>query len=272
MKLAMWTSYLYDLQPEDMVARFSERGWTHLELSDEHAAELLTRGDPESTGRAFAALAEGLGVRVPQGHLSLSMDITSGTPADALESLKPWMDLFLGVGIRAGVLHWGGKALRESGHGPEEIKEARVAVLSALADYLGGTDLVVCLENLADIGDASPLLDLIAAVGGTNLGICLDTGHLNLAGGTPREFVRQAGPALHALHVADNEGKTDQHLMPYGRGTVDWEGFTQSLRDADYKGLFNFEIPGENRCPLPVRFAKLDYIKTIGLMMVEGTV
>ena len=272
MHLAMWTSYLYDLQPEEMLARFSEKGWTHLELSDEHAVALLARGDPEATGRAFAALAGDLGVRITQGHLSLSIDITSGSPTDALESLKPWMDLFLGVGIGAGVLHWGGKALSESGHGPEEIREVRVEVLSALTDYLCGTDLVVCLENLKDIGDALPLLDLIATVGGTNLGVCLDTGHLNLAGGTPREFVGQAGPALKALHVADNEGETDQHLMPYGRGTVDWEGFTQSLRDADYKGLYNFEIPGENRCPLPARLAKLDYIKTIGSMMVEGTV
>jgi sugar phosphate isomerase/epimerase len=272
MKLAMWTSYLIELNPEDMVAQFAEKGWTHLELSDEHAAVLLTRGDAEGTGRAFATLAEDHGVRIPQGHLSLKFDITAGSVADTVESLKPWFDLFLGVGIRAGVLHWGGKALTERGQGPDEIRAARVAVLKALDAHLRGTDLIVCLENLSAVDNASPLLDLIEAVGGTNLGICLDTGHLNLAGGKPSEFVKQAGPTLQALHIADNEGKTDQHLMPYGRGTVDWEGLTESLHEVDYKGIYNFEIPGENHCPLPVRLAKLDYVKTIGTMMIQGAV
>ena len=131
--------------------------------------------------------------------------------------------------------------------------------------------MVICLENMADMQDAQPLLDLIRAAGGSRLGICLDTGHLNLAAdGDQAAFVRQAGPHLKALHIADNEGRADQHMMPYGRGTVDWSGLLAELKRASCRALFNLEIPGENRCPMPVRLAKLDYLKAALQMMLGG--
>ena len=162
--------------------------------------------------------------------------------------------------------------MHERGSSPAEIQEVRVRVLNTLTDHLRGTDMVLCLENMADMQDAQPLLDLIRAAGGSHLGICLDTGHLNLAaGGDQATFVRQAGPHLKALHIADNEGKTDQHMMPYGRGTVDWSGLLAELKRASCRALFNLEIPGENRCPMPVRLAKLDYLKAVLQMMLDGT-
>lgn len=72
------------------------------------------------------------------------------------------------------------------------------------------------------------------------------------------------------MHIADNEGQTDQHLMPFGRGTVAWDTVTRELNALNYRGLFNFEIPGESRCPLPVRLAKLEYLKSI-LPILLGT-
>ncbi len=74
------------------------------------------------------------------------------------------------------------------------------------------------------------------------------------------------------LRFLDNEGETDQHLMPFGRGTVDWSGLVSELKKIPYQGLFNLEIPGENRCPMPARLAKLDYVKTITQMMIDEVV
>ncbi len=272
MQPGMWTSYLYESSPEDMVVRFSEKGWLHLELSDEHGSELLGRGAPDSVGLKYRAFAEDHGVCFPQGHLWLKFDITAKGASASLDDLKPWLDLFNALGIRAGVLHPGGKALQDRGIAPEAIHDARTEALGAITDYLRNSGLVICLENMARMEDARPLLDLIGDVSVPNLGICLDTGHLNLAGGNPGHFVSQSGDLLKALHVADNEGETDQHLMPFGRGTVEWEGFVPELKRIGYQGLYNFEIPGENRCPLPVRLAKLDYIKSLGRMMIDGTV
>lgn len=92
-----------------------------------------------------------------------------------------------------------------------------------------------------------------------NMGICLDTGHLNIAKGNPEDFITDTGKLLKALHIADNLGENDDHMLPFGRGTVDWKSVMRALGKISYGGLFNFEVPGERKCPIEIRIAKLDY-------------
>ena len=80
---------------------------------------------------------------------------------------------------------------------------------------------------------------------------------------TQEEFILGAGKLLHALHIADNDTSGDQHLMPYGRGTVDWPAVMRGLNAIGYSDCFNYEIPGERRLPMPVRDAKAEYLKTV---------
>ena len=113
-----------------------------------------------------------------------------------------------------------------------------------------------------------PLNELIDASGGEHLGICLDTGHLRLAqerglAQTHREFIEKAGPRLKALHIADNDGTYDEHIMPFGLGKINWQEVVGALKEFGYRDLFNLEIPGERRCPIEIRRAKLAYIKTV---------
>ena len=261
---AMWSSYLHDQTPEVMVSTFAQSGWRDLELSTEHAAVLLGRGDPKQVGQAFNALAADQGVRFPQGHLLLLADIAGHDQPQTLDTLRRWLDLFLAVGIRAGVLHPGGGTLTKQGMPVEQVDELRTSALQTLSDHIKCSDFTICLENGGGARTrAHTLVDIIKRASRPNLGICLDTGHLNLGGGDQAEFIRAAGPLLRALHIADNEGQTDQHLMPFGRGTVAWDTVTRELNALNYRGLFNFEIPGESRCPLPVRLAKLEYLKSI---------
>jgi sugar phosphate isomerase/epimerase len=265
MKIGVWSSYFIDLSPEEMVKTFSKKGWYNLELSDEHGAELLKRGNPELAGKNLRSFAEAHGVSFPQGHLWLSCDIASVKQAEVLDTLKGWLDLFLAVGVHSAVLHPGGREMMGEGYPLEKIEEARLYALKVLTSYIKGTDMVICLENVSrDKSECDNLCGLVEKIGDANLGICLDTGHLNLAGGNQGDFIRRAGKNLKALHIADNEGVSDQHLMPFGKGTVKWKDVTEALKEINYKGLFNYEIPGESgRCPLPVKLAKLDYLKEV---------
>ena len=68
---------------------------------------------------------------------------------------------------------------------------------------------------------------------------------------------------MKALHIADNQGETDQHMMPFGKGKVDIEAVVRALKEIGYQNLFNFEIPGERKCPLAVRGYKLQYLKQV---------
>ena len=261
---SVWSSYFIDLTPEDMVSAFSDNGFSATELSDEHGAALLKRGNPEREGVRLKEFAAAHGFSFPQGHMLLRADICAD---DAFEVLKPWCDLFVSLGIRSGVLHAaGGSAL------PAEARFAkRAETLSKLSEYIRGTDFTICLENLRGPTvpvTADDLNALIDAVGGSHLGICLDTGHLHITKEDDRnesqsEFIRKAGPRLKALHIADNDKSSDQHMLPYGRGTIDWTEVMRALKTYGYDRLFNMEIPGENRCPLEIRIEKLRYCRAV---------
>ncbi len=273
MDKSMWTSYFHDLSPEEAVRLFAGAGWTHLEFSNEHSAALLARGEPAEVGAEFLRFCAGLGVRLPQGHLKLSATIAlpPGPAREAeLAELRRWLDLFAALEIRAGVLHPGGQV--EGGPlSDAELFDLNVQALRLLTGHAAGGPTTICLENGVNAGR---LLRLIEAVGADNLAICLDTGHLSLGrhrspeqGQSDYDFIVEAGPRLKALHIADNDGTGDQHLLPFDGGTVDWDGVTRGLRDAGYAGLFNFEVPGECRCSIEERLAKLDRAAEIAARM-----
>jgi len=263
MQPGIWTSYLFETTPEEMVGAFAAKGWYHLELSTEHGRALLERGDPTGTGDAFRELAADQGVFFPQGHLWLTADITAPNQDEVVDELRQWLDLFVAAGVRAAVLHPSGVPKVRETRPPEAVLELQVKALRDLTGHVQGTDTTICLENVSAAPEAGDLLRIIEATGGEHLGICLDTGHLNMASGDQTGFIRAAGAHLQALHLADNEGQSDQHLMPYGKGTVDWPTVVHELRQLPYEALFNLEIPGENRAPLNVRLAKLDYVKEL---------
>lgn len=261
LKLSVWSNYFRELEPEDRLAEFSRSGFRYLEFSTEDGEILLKRGKPAQAGAEYRKRAEDLGITVLQGHLDLEADILNSA---SLEGLKVWLELFKAVGIKNCVLHYGkGPATNIP---PALLLEKRGEALKELKKGIAGTDMRICLENLSRDRDCKTLLGLIAYAGEENMGICLDTGHLNLAEGNPAAFVAEAGTLLHALHIADNEGYYDQHFMPYfGRGTVPWAEFMGALGGSGYRGLFNFEIPGTTgNVPLEVLRLKLDYVRGLG--------
>ncbi len=267
---SVWSSYFYDLTPEEMVKAFTGAGWHVTEISNEHSAAIMDRGDAFGEGQKFREFASGFGMAFPQGHLWLTVDIASVPQQPVVDGLKKWLDLFAGFGVKNAVLHPGGKQMESEGAGSEAVFEANVKALKELCGYIKGTDMNICLENLfTRYTKCEDLLALINAVGAGNLAICLDTGHLNIVAEDQADFIRKAGSHLKALHIADNEGKSDQHMMPYGKGTVKWANVAAAIKEIGYEGLFNYEIPGERHCPPPVMLAKLDYLKVVADYLLE---
>ena len=60
-----------------------------------------------------------------------------------------------------------------------------------------------------------------------NLGVCLDTGHANIALGTECA-IKELGSNVKELHVHDNFGKSDQHL-PVGEGNINWQAYKKLI-------------------------------------------
>lgn len=269
MKLSMWSSYYAELKAEDAIDRLIENGIYASELSDEHGFELLSRGENVvETGKEFAKFLSMRNFEISQGHLYLRIKICSDD--SAIESLFKWVDMYEAIGIKNMVLHCDNMV--NSGFSKQERVEKNVEKLRELAEYVKDKDITICLENLRPHSPDDPelvdrnaddLLYIIDRIGSERFGICLDTGHLHLTDKDQREFILKAGNKLKALHIANNEGVTDQHMFPFSRGTVDFVTVVKTLREINYTGLFNLEVPGERRAPIEVRDYKLDYVKRI---------
>ena len=261
MKLSIWSSYYIDLSPEEAVDRFCANGIYSSELSDEHGLQLLERDeDIIKTAREFAEFLKSRNFEMTQGHLWLRARICADNTA--IETLYKWIDLYEAIGIKNMVLHC--DALHDTDLSMDEKIQMNVDKLKILAEYIENKDITVCLENLTRINrNADDIIDIIDRVGSSKLGVCLDTGHLNLTEFKDQTaFILKSGDKLKALHIANNDGTSDQHTMPFARGKVDFVKIVQALREIGYDGVFNLEIPGENNIPLELRDAKIVFIKT----------
>ena len=108
----------------------------------------------------------------------------------------------------------------------------------------------------------SDINELIDTVGSNALGICFDSSHANVTGLDMSQAIHECDGRLLATHISDNDGSGDQHRLPF-YGNIDWGSVISALKDTEYRCLFNLEIPGENRVPLPVRDARLKYAKEL---------
>lgn len=270
---SVWSGYYRNLTPQKAVDAFLAADFHHAELAHEHGQDLLNSAEcvlngPEKTGRALRQYCEDKGFVIPQGHLIFPIDLSK---EETVSTLKKWLDLYVAIGIRAAVLH----ATCDTELNEDAQWDCRVRALSELSHHLEGTETSICLENLGScsaVYTADRINALIDAVGDdTHLGICLDVGHLhrvnvqNLAVQSQKEFIHLAGPRLKALHVQNNGGINDDHLMPFTmrRGT-DWKEVMTALHDIGYQGLFNLEIPGESwHVPMDIKAAKLEYIRKL---------
>lgn len=262
MKFSVWSSYYFDLSPEDALREFKAHGFDSCEISFEHAYELMKRGDIKENGERFGKFASDIGVEISQGHLSYEAKLCK---PEGMEFLKKQIDLFLAMGVKNAVLHCDSLAWRENEtlSKDEKIQENCKAI-GEILDYIKGEDMVICLENLIStdfVNSIDGLMYFMDKFNSKNLGICLDTGHLNLNDRDQVNFIRRAGGLIKALHLADNEGKRDQHLMPYGCGNVDFVSVIREMKALGYEGLYNLEIPGERCAPLEILGYKLDYIR-----------
>ena len=140
----------------------------------------------------------------------------------------------------------------------------------------------ICLENLfkssksvifSNARDAAKMIDRLNEEAGEDLfGFCFDLGHANLLRYDVRDFLNVLGKRLTVLHIHDNNGNGDSHLIPFtqtdnwaSRFTTDWEGFIEGLRDIAYEGNLSFEtFRGVKLMPKDVEKEALSLITAIG--------
>ena len=103
------------------------------------------------------------------------------------------------------------------------------------------------VENSADawnpeyyLRTGAELRDFVQLADIPRLHICWDIGHGNVQGCDQYTDILAMGKELHALHVQDNYGDRDSHVMPLV-GTTNFDAVLRGLLAADYRGDFTFE-------------------------------
>lgn len=141
----------------------------------------------------------------------------------------------------------------------ELSKRRALSLLRSLAERAREVGVKLAVENGMTVSSPfSRLEELKEVVEEVGAGITYDVGHANLrekAEGRKldvRSHIKTMGRSLLHLHVHDNKGIDDDHLVP-GEGEIDFPSLFSSLKEIKYEGMIVAELWDPNK---PVEVAR----------------
>ena len=233
----------------ELIPVYAEEGYRELDLN---FCEMMNPGSVLNTDGAvdyiaeLAALRERCGVSYIQAHAPYPQRYgeMSGEERKASEdAILRSMEYAAALSIPHIVVH----------PVPGTVKE-NIGYFTSLLERQR-TPLKIAVENMEtgnEIWSADDLIPIAEALS-PMAGICLDTGHAHIMGEDIPAFIEKTEKYLIGLHIADNNGREDQHLLP-GFGTIEWESVMKALKD-HYGGYLNYECMYFSR-HLPASFSR----------------
>ncbi len=212
----------------------------------------LRDDDWEKYALELKSLAGRLGIVFRQSHLPY-YDIFGKNAQDKAPLMEKLIRRSIIVsailGVRWTVTHPGTDY--EAGFDTKRSLEKNIEYYAPLVELAKQNGVGIALENdfeyrskpLQRIYCASPyeLAGLCDAFGDPEyVGVCYDFGHAHLAGGFHTQNLHVIGKRIKALHVQDNHGVSDEHLLPF-HGTIPWREAMSALADVGYEGDLTFE-------------------------------
>ncbi|MEI6875041.1 MAG: sugar phosphate isomerase/epimerase family protein [Spirochaetota bacterium] len=138
----------------------------------------------------------------------------------------------LGSSSLGGVLHspWGMRGRVDS-----DYSARAAASLAALADRAEGLGVSIALECInryenSFVNTVSQGLSLLGAIGKGNVGLHLDTYHMNIEERNMASAIAEAGSRILRMHLSEN------HRGFPGSGTLPWKQIIAAAKNAGYRG------------------------------------
>jgi len=194
---------------------------------------------------AMNSYAADNGLSFVQAHCPMGNPLTMDDKRDLLiASTKRALEVCGRLGIKNAVFHPGW----ELGIGKEEFIERNLEFLKHLIPTLEATGVTLCYENLVYrpnvnrvlLYTAEDILEYLACADHPLVQCCWDTGHGNLCVQSQYDEIVKLGSHLRAVHIQDNRGEIDEHLLPY-MGTTNWDSIMHGLLDINFPGYFTLE-------------------------------
>lgn len=147
---------------------------------------------------------------------------------------------------------------------PEKTMEINLSYYSALANVAASLGVIICLENMPfpdfSISTPAEVAELVRRLGHPNVKMCFDVGHANLFPTPIGQAIAEVGDLIAIIHVHDNDGTADSHLIPYS-GSVDWGQVIEALYSVGYEGVFNLECAPSGDTPEALTASEGEMIK-----------
>jgi len=240
--------------PAKAVALYEGTGFRWLDYS---FYNVLYPGSPYLNGEewkkevwAAAETAEKIGVRFIQAHSPNYNPFQPGVDQDAgVKATLHSIEACGMLGIPNIVVHTG--FTPQIPYAPENEQRyfaENDRFIRQLYPAMEKYNVRVCIENSAEANMGTQFFFMTAEemnryidhCGHPLLGACWDIGHANMRGADQYKELMTLGKNLHALHIQDNDGRGDMHIMPYF-GTVNLDAVMRALVDLNYREAFSFE-------------------------------
>ena len=237
--------------------------------------------DWKSYIRSIGDLAGKFGIRFNQSHLPYyDVDKEKGTDKAALmeELIRRSLIGTAMLGARWAVTH--PFTVYGAGHDSSVSRQENLDYYGQHAELARSLGIGIALENdfeyLSDpkqriyCANVYELIDLCDAFNDPeHIGICYDFGHANLTGGFNRQNLNAIGKRLKAIHVQDNHGKEDEHLLPFF-GSIDWPDAMRGLTESGYDGDLTFEIQEFGRyLPQDLKYLAVENSIVVGKRLIS---
>lgn len=192
------------------------------------------------------SLSETYGIELWTYHLPFSpfSEIELSTPDAAVRdsTLKYFSELIkkgTDIGIDKFVVHSSGEVIED--YEREERMKYAMDSLNELAETAFKNNAVIAVEDLPRtcLGKNSEEIKRLISVN-DNLRVCLDTNHLFSE--DVAKFIENLADKIITLHISDFDFINERHWLP-GEGKLDWQSIITALRNANYNGVWMYEIP-----------------------------
>ncbi len=165
----------------------------------------------------------------------------------AIDEMNLTIETAAKIGARIVIVH-SGNMLTNSLDGFEKNRRIETCIqsLKIVSETAKKKNVRLALENLLGgmvAGEAWQLEEIVGALDKDVVGVCVDVSHASLCKELDK-ILKTFASRIIAVHISDNHGKTDDHLIP-GEGMLDFVKIARKLKEINYGGVFTLEVLGE---------------------------
>jgi D-psicose/D-tagatose/L-ribulose 3-epimerase len=234
----IWTTP-FTTERLDYVQRIADLGFDVVEVAIEQPGVMDLNRLKDEIART------GLGATVA-GAFSPDRDVTSADSAvqeQGIRYIQHCVDVAetIGAPTVSGPMYAAtGKCELLPSHERQRVFDLAARNLRRAGEYAASKNVTLAIEPLNRyetdlVNTTAQGVDLCERIGLDNVGLLLDTYHMNIEEKHVGDALRAAGKHVKHVHASENDRGTP------GTGHVEWDEWRDGLRDIDYRGVVTIE-------------------------------